>query len=87
MKEKLLTAAEVFDSWRVIPRLLLLGYCWFVVYLTNWLLTWYMALPAAERSVEASGLAVGIFTAVTGFGTAFLNTYSKSGRKWDEGDT
>jgi hypothetical protein len=42
-----------------------------------------MALPAAERSMEASGMAVGIFTALLGLGTNFMNVYVKSGRKWN----
>lgn len=83
MKQAWLSAAEVVDAWRVWPRLLLIGYCYFVFTLTEKLVTWYMGLPAAERSLEASGMAVAIFTAVTAFGTQFLNAYLKSGRKWD----
>jgi hypothetical protein len=78
-----LAGAEITDAWRVIPRLLLIGYCFFVFDLTSRLLTWYFTLPAAERSLEASGLGVAVFTAVTGFGTQFLNAYIKSGRKWN----
>ena len=75
--------AECFDAWRVAPRLLLVAY-WLLVYdVTDRLLAWYMALPAAERSMEASGMAVGIFTALLGLGTNFMNVYVKSGRKWN----
>jgi hypothetical protein len=82
-REKWLKAAEVVDAFRIFPRILLGGYCWFVVELTDRLLDWYTALPLGERSVEASGMAVGLFTAVVGFGTGFLNTYVNSGRKWN----
>ena len=81
-KERCLHLAECFDAWRVAPRVLLGAY-WFLVYdVTDRLLTWYMALPTAERSMEASGVAFGIFTALLGLGTIFMNAYIKTGRKW-----
>jgi hypothetical protein len=43
-----------------------------------------MELPAAERSMEASGMAFGVFTALLGLGTMFMNAYIKTGRKWNE---
>lgn len=82
-KTRCLLLAECADAWRVTPRALLIAY-WILVYdVTDRLLTWYMALPAAERSMEASGMAVGIFTALLGLGTNFMNVYLKSGRKWN----
>lgn len=85
-KMNALNTAEVIDAYRVVPRLLLIAYCVFVYDITFYLLDWYTALPSAERSLEASGLAAGIFTALTGFGTHFLNVYIKSGRKWNGSD-
>jgi len=41
-----------------------------------------MSLPALERTAEASGMAFGIFTALLGLGTIFMNAYIKTGRKW-----
>jgi len=82
-KQDWLDFAEAIDALRLIPRLLLVSYCAFVFWLTDRLLTWYFALPASERSLEASGLAGGIFTAATGLATIFLNTYLKSGRNWN----
>ena len=82
-KMRCMHLAECFDAWRVAPRCLLVAY-WTLVYeVTDRLLTWYMALPGDERSMEASGMAVGIFTALLGLGTNFMNVYVKSGRKWD----
>lgn len=81
-KNRCLALAECADAWRVAPRGLLVAY-WCLVYdVTDRLLTWYMELPAAERSIEASGMAVGIFTALLGLGVNFMNTYLQSGRKW-----
>lgn len=74
--------AECVDAWRVAPRLLLAAY-WYLVYdVSDRILTWYMALPADERTAEASGLAFAIFTALLGLGTIFMNAYLKSGRSW-----
>ena len=81
-KQQWLDLAESIDALRLIPRLLLVSYCGFVFWLTDRVLTWYFALPASERGVEAAGLAAGIFTAATGLATIFLNAYLKSGRSW-----
>lgn len=82
-KQQYLDTAEMVDALRLIPRFLLIGYCFFVLWLTDRLLTWYMALPAAERGIETGGFAGGVFTAATGLATIFVNTYLNSGRKWN----
>lgn len=82
-KDRLLSIAEVIDAFRVVPRVLLFGYCWFGYYVVSTLLDWYMALPVSERGLEAGGFAAGVITAVTGLATAFMNIYHKSGRSWD----
>lgn len=83
-KVRCLQLAECVDAWRVAPRLLLVAY-WALVYsVTDRILTWYMALPAAERSMEASGMSFGVFTALLGLGTMFMNAYIKTGRKWND---
>ena len=77
-----MTLAGCHDAWRLTPRLLLFAACWFVYDMYHELFAWYTALPAAERTMEASGLAWGMFTTISGFVTVFLNAYVKSGRKW-----
>ena len=38
-------AAEAFDAWRVVPRLILIAYGWMV-----WMVSsWYMAIPSANE--------------------------------------
>lgn len=82
-KTRCLQLAECADAWRVAPRLLLIAY-WTLVYdVTDRILTWYMLLPASERSMEASGMSFGVFTALLGLGTMFMNAYIKTGRKWN----
>lgn len=82
-KIRCLQLAECADAWRIVPRILLLAYCAFVYHTTDLLLTWYMTLPSAERTLESGGFAAGLFTALTGFGTVFVNAYLKSGRQWN----
>ncbi len=82
-KEKWLAAAEVVDAWRVVPRIIMFGYCVWTIDVVWKLLAWYMALPGPERSLEASGFAAGVITAVTGLNTFAIRVYVYSGRKWN----
>lgn len=82
-KQEWLDRAEIVDALRVVPRLLLIAYCAFTFHIVSWILEWYMALPAAERSLESSGLAAAVITAVTGLGSWFLKVYTFSGRHWN----
>lgn len=77
-----LAAAEVVDAFRVVPRLILFGYSMWTVKVVWYVLDWYTALPAAERSLEASGLAAGVITAVTGLATWAIKVYLAGGRDW-----
>ena len=66
------------------PELVLeLCHARFQLWLTKWIVGWYMLLPAAERSMEATGLVGVVFTTITGLGTMFMNAYLKSGRRWN----
>ena len=65
-KTRWLDAAQLFDTWRVVPRIVLFGYGGWVAYVTDSLLRWYMHLPANERTLEASGFGATSITAVTG---------------------
>lgn len=80
-------AAEIFDTWRVIPRVMLFGYSFFVWHITDFLLTWYTRQPAAERGVEESAMVAAIFTAVTGFSPWIFKIYSENGRNWTDNPT
>lgn len=82
-KLRCLWLAECVDAWRILPRCLLVAYCFFVYNITDRLLSWYMTLPINERTLEAGGFAAAIFTVITGLGTMFVNTYLKSGRRWN----
>jgi hypothetical protein len=78
-----LDAAEVFDAWRIVPRLVLFGYCAWLVYVVDFILVWYTHLPASSRGIEASGMASVVITAVTGMGAFVFKVYVSGGRAWD----
>jgi hypothetical protein len=79
-----LDAAQIFDTWRVIPRLVLFTYGWWVAHVTDGTLTWYQHLPAAERTLEASGLAGAIITAVTGLAVWVFRIYTDAATDWSQ---
>jgi hypothetical protein len=78
-----LLAAERFDAWRIVPRILLFGYCGFAAYLIDTIVTWYTHLPAAEQSIQNAGLITAVSTVLTGFGVPIFSIYSQNGRNWD----
>lgn len=73
-KNKILLYAELFDAFRVVPRLILVGYAvlvWIVV-------GWYMDLP--EPTSQHASLVV----SVVGIIAPVAAVYQKSGRKWGD---
>jgi hypothetical protein len=82
-KTGLLDAAEVFDAWRVIPRIILFGYALWLAYVTDRLLTWYMALPIPAQTAQASGFCLGTIGALTTIGGYVYRIYANTGRSWD----
>jgi hypothetical protein len=83
-KQLLLHWAEVIDSWRIFPRLFLIGCFAWTVEVTRWLLVWYTMLPKEDRGIEASGFASIVFVAVLGFLKLVYTTYAQTGRDWSQ---
>lgn len=79
---KALYWAEVVDSWRVFPRLFLIGCFYWAIRVTHDLLVWYIGLPKDERSIEASGFASVALLAVLGFLKLVYSTYAATSRDW-----
>lgn len=86
-KQLWLDIAEIIDAWRVVPRVLLFAYCTWVWHVVAEILAWYQALPAVERSMEASGMAAAVITAVTGLSAWVFKVYSAGGRDWQAGES
>jgi hypothetical protein len=83
-KAQLMHAAEVFDAWRVVPRIVLLLYGTYVYKVTFFMLNWYAHEPATSRGVEESAFASVVITAVTGFAPWILKIYADTGRNWSQ---
>lgn len=82
-KAKYLHAAEVFDSWRIVPRLFLLGTTIVVCWLLASIVLWYERTPGAWNGSVTAGLTVltGALSALQGF---VFKCYSENGRNWAE---
>ena len=75
--------AERFDSWRVVPRVILFLYCGFVYKVTFYMLIWYTHEPAVARGVEETAFVSAIFTAMSMLAGYVLNIYTNAGRDWN----
>lgn len=69
-------AAEVLDAYRVVPRMVLLGYA----YLVYDIVTWFKDLedPATQQAA--------LVTTVIGASAAVIGLYNNSGRKYEKGN-
>lgn len=81
-KQRYLDFAQTFDQLRVVPRIVLFGYLGWVGHVTDLTLSWYMHLPSAERTLEASGLAGAIITIITGLFPWIYRIYSDNATDW-----
>jgi hypothetical protein len=75
--------AETIDRLRVFPRLVLIGYAWYVWSVTFFILNWYAHQPAGARGFEESGVVGVVITAVTGFAPMIYKIYAQSSQPWD----
>ena len=94
IKQRILTVAELFDAWRVYPRLMVVGYA----YLLCTIIVWYMSLEPyimdncisediTKCIVEAPTTQhAALVTAVVGIAAALFGLYTSSGRKWKDNE-
>ncbi len=82
-KQAWIDAGEVFDTWRVIPRIFL-GVCLIWTMHVGYILVyWYIRLPDASRGIEATGFGSAVFLTILGFLKLVYSTYSENGRNWE----
>jgi hypothetical protein len=81
-KLRLLHIAEVIDSLRIFPRIIMGVYLSYAGWLTSYLVIWYSHLPAAGRGTQESAMVGGVIAAVTGFFPSVLKIYQDGGRDW-----
>lgn len=75
--------AEVFDTLRVVPRVILFGYAYWMIRLTDWLVRWYEGLPAAERTGQVTAFVTIVLPGVFGLAVWVYKIYAEGGRAWD----
>lgn len=82
-KARLLSLAEVFDSYRIFPRFVICPFVGFYVWKISWLLCWwYIHEPPAGRGTQESAMVTGVLASMAGLVTLIVNTYAKTGRDW-----
>jgi hypothetical protein len=87
-----LAFAELVDAWRIIPRIVILGYGFLLFYLTYWYITLEPRIIEG-CNIEALGETciynppttqhAALLTTVTGIAAAIFAFYASTGRKWD----
>jgi hypothetical protein len=83
VKQSWLDAAEIFDAWRVVPRILLFAFAvWFGVS-TDYLIGWYTHLPVIAQTTQASSFCFGVFSAQSAVAGYVFKVYTSGGRTWD----
>jgi hypothetical protein len=78
--------AEVIDSLRIFPRLIVGAYLWLLIWVTWYFAHMYFALPAAERTVQLTAFASVVLTAAFGALPFIVKIYMDTGRDWDAGN-
>lgn len=79
--------AEVIDTLRLIPRAVLGFYGFWMAEVTNWLVKWYMRLPAAERTAEVTAFVTIVLPGIFGLAIWVYRIYAQGGRQWDNPPT
>lgn len=87
-KEKWIDIAEIIDTLRIIPRIILLSACLFALYYVWITTTWYFALLAVpgitEWHLAASTAFAGVtIPAVLAIVNKVWDSYLKGGRDWN----
>lgn len=81
-----LNLAEIIDSYRVVPRLILvltmIGYCWFTLDTYEWIKSIYETTNTIPTAVAA--YAGGTISALGGVLTLVINKYFSGGRDWSQ---
>lgn len=82
-KKKWLDRAEVFDSLRVVPRVIIFAYLGVALWLTVYFAVMYFRLPPAERTLQLTAYMGGITGVIWGAFPFVMKIYMDNGRDWD----
>ena len=81
-RQQVMDAAELFDTWRVIPRIILLGYSYWMARVTDWVIRWYENLPTAERTGQVTAFVTVVLPGIFGLAVWVYKIYADGGRDW-----
>lgn len=82
-KQPWLDAAEVFDSWRVVPRVIVFIYLAMLVWLTVYFALKFFAVTPEQRTTQLTAFASVLLTAAYGAFGWIAKIYMDGGRDWD----
>ena len=82
-KDKWLRRAEVIDSLRLFPRLIVGASFVYTSWLVGQMLFWYFNQPAWARGAEESTMIGATCTTLTGLFYKLWQDYSSKGRDWN----
>ena len=87
-KKAHLRKAEVFDAWRIFPRVFLtmafIGYCWLMVESWQWYKTIDFAAIDWTNLAALTAFPLGLLTGIGGMITSMYKNYQESGRDWSK---
>lgn len=83
-KQRWLHCAEIFDSLRIYPRLLIGAWSAFTMVTGYQTLHWFFLEPANSRGFEEALVVVGIFNGGIGMVKWMYSDYKNSGRDWSD---
>jgi glucose dehydrogenase len=81
-KRAWLDGAEIVDSWRVVPRLIVCVYLGLLIWVTVYFSINYFAVPAVQRTVELTAFTSVVMTAAFGALPFIVKIYMDGGRAW-----
>ena len=84
-KQAWMDVAEVIDSLRIIPRIVLFSFSGLLGYVIVATLHWYFRLPNIERSAQVTAVIAIIVPSLSGLAVWVYKIYSVGGRLWDGG--
>jgi hypothetical protein len=81
-KRAWLDGAEVVDSWRVVPRIIVLAYLALLSWVTVYFSVRYFAVPAIERTGSLTAFVSVVMTTAYGVMPFIVKIYIDGGRTW-----
>lgn len=73
-KQNLIDLSEIIDSFRVVPRIILIAYGWLVYHVVEW----FMVLKVASTQQAT------LVSTVVGMAAVVIGLYNNSGRKYNK---